>query len=79
MQSGILVGVDKTTLQTWLTQAQNALQALMTGTRAVMLQHGDLRTQFTQADSAKLQEWILELQAALGTRRVRRALRPYFR
>ena len=75
----ILVGVPAATLQQWLTQAQTALQALMTGQRVVSASYGDKNIQYTQAEVPALVQWIHLLQRQLNIVRPRRAITPYFR
>jgi len=78
-QGTILVGVSAATLQQWLTQAQTALQALMTGQRVVSASYGDKNIQYTQAEVPALVQWIHLLQRQLNIVRPRRAITPYFR
>jgi len=78
-QGTILVGVPTVTLQQWLTQAQTALQALMTGQRVVSASYGDKNIQYTQAEVSALVQWIHLLQRQLNIVRPRRAITPYFR
>ena len=78
-QGTILVGVPAATLQQWLTQAQTALQALMTGQRVVTASYGDKNIQYTQAEVPALVQWIHLLQRQLNIVRPRRAITPYFR
>jgi gpW len=75
----ILSGVPSSTLQQWLTEAQNAYKELVLGRRAVTVSYDGKSTTFTAGNKADLQEWIDLLQRALGINKGRRALRPYFR
>jgi gpW len=82
--SSELDGIDPTTLQTWLTAAQNALQSITIGGQAVTLQYGigDSHRQVTYARTnlGNLRQWIAELQQALGLRRhARRGMGVSFR
>jgi hypothetical protein len=76
----VLAGVDNTTLQTWLSQAQAALNALVTGQQAVTVtvtgggQHREVS--FNKTNQANLIAWINMLQAQLGIKRTPR--RPLF-
>ena len=78
-QGTILVGVPTATLQQWLTQAQTALQALMTGQRVVTASYGDKAVTYTQAEVQSLTQWIHLIQRQLNIVRPRRAITPYFR
>jgi len=78
-QGTILVGVPTATLQTWLSQAQGALQALMIGQRAVTLSYGDKSVTYTPGEVQYLTQWIHLLQRQLNIVRPRRAIRPYYR
>lgn len=76
--SPALLGVPTTTLQTWLGQAQQALQDLMTGAKPITLSYaqgeGTRTVTYTRAQLPQLRAWIGELQAALGTGHRRRAI-----
>lgn len=76
-----LTGVPQVTLQQWLTAAQTALNALMTGAKGESYSYtqgdGSKSVTYTRADIGSLQAYILQLQYALGIRR-RRATRPIF-
>lgn len=78
-QGTILVGVPTVTLQAWLTAAQGALQALMTGQKVVTASYGDKSVTYTQAQVQSLTQWIHLLQRQLSMVRPRRAIVPYFR
>ena len=73
---------DLATLQTWLTEAESAYHALVTGKQSVEVQHGDMRKKYTAADIGALSAYIAELKAqiaALGgtvTGERRRAIVP---
>ena len=69
-QRSILAGVDAGTLQTWLTNAQQAYQDLMTGAKGETYSYpqgdGSKSVTYTRANIDRLAMWISELQAALG-------------
>jgi hypothetical protein len=73
VNNSILAGVDQTTLQTWLTNAQQAYQDLMTGAKGETYSYtqgdGAKSVTYTRANLDRLAAWISELQAALGLRR----------
>ena len=76
-------GVPAATLQTWLAQALQAYQNLMTGAQVVSLSYGmgdgQKTVAYTRIESPKLLQWIAQLQQALNTPGSRRrALRPVF-
>lgn len=80
-----LQGVDQATLQVWLSQAQGALQQLMTGQSVVSVGYaqgdGSRNVTYKAADAVNLRVWIGELQAAAfpGVAAARRSpLRPRF-
>lgn len=75
----ILVGVPRTTLQTWLTQAQAALQALMLGQKIVTASYGDKSVTYTPGEIQYLTQWIHLLQRQLNIVPPRRAIRPYYK
>ena len=75
----VLSGLDAATIQSWLTQAQNALQQLMTGGRVVTASYSDKSVTYTQAEIPALVQWVHLLQRALNIVPPRRAIRPYFR
>lgn len=75
----ILVGVPKATLEQWLTNAQNAMQALMLGQKVVTASYGDKSVTYTAAEIQYLTQWIHLLQRQLGIVRPRRSIVPYFR
>jgi len=74
----VLTGVSTPTLQTWLTQAQAALQSLMMGQQAVTVtvtgggQHREVS--FNKSNQPQLVLWIKTLQAQLGL--IRQPRRP---
>lgn len=73
VQNSILAGVDPTTLQAWLSAAQQAYQDVITGGKAETLSYsqgdgGAKSVTYTRANLAQLTQWISELQAALGIR-----------
>lgn len=69
----VLAGISQQTLQTWLLQAQTALQQVNTGGMAKTVvvtgggQHREVT--FNQSNVGNLTLWINELNAALGNRR----------
>lgn len=75
----ILAGQSRETLQQWLSEAQTALQALMTGRREVSIAYDGKSVTYTSAAKGDLVMWIAALQAQLGIGGRRRAMRPYFR
>jgi hypothetical protein len=75
----ILAGVDRGTLQTWLSAAQAAYQQLVMGAKVASASYDGKSVTYTQTDSAKLENWITLLQRQLGLNRGRRAMRVYFR
>lgn len=70
--SGALTGVDKTTLQLWLTNAQTALNTLALGQREITIivtgggQHREVTFERNPNSMSQLRAWIGELQRALG-------------
>ena len=79
----MLAGVPSSTVQQWLTDAQAAYAALMTGTRSVTVSYaqgdGARSVTYRPAEMASLAAWIMLLQRQLGLVPARRPLRPYFR
>jgi hypothetical protein len=75
----ILAGVDPATLQQWLSDAQGALQGLMTGRREVSIAYDGKSVTYSNASKGDLIMWIKSLQMQLGIGGRRRALRPIFR
>lgn len=69
--TSILAGVDRTTLQGWLSDAQAALARFSTGAQEVQVvvtgggQHREVT--FGKTDIGTLTQWIKLLQAQLGT------------
>jgi cell division protein FtsB len=56
-----------TQLQTWLSEAETARHALMTGQRVVTLAHGTNRSvSFQQAEMQKLEAYIATLRAEIA-------------
>ena len=81
--TGDFAGVAPATLQTWLLEAQLALQKLMTGTKEASLSYsqgdGSRSVSYTMATVAGLRAHIAALQAALGVfGSGRRPIRPFF-
>jgi hypothetical protein len=75
-----LTGVPPATIQTWLGQAQQALQNLMTGQSVVTVSYaqgeGNRSVTYRRAEINTLRAWIMELQQAAGTPCARR--RPIY-
>jgi len=57
---------DLITLQTWLTDAEVALQALQTGTQEMQIDHADMRVAYTKAEVGQLQSYIDSLRARIA-------------
>jgi gpW len=79
VRQSIFAGVPQATLQTWLGQAQQAYQDLITGAKGEVYAYtqgaGAKSVTYTRANVANLEAYIRELQAALGmTRHARRAI-----
>lgn len=78
--SGALTGVDRATLQVWLSEAQSALKTLAMGQREITVivtgggQHREVTFDRNQNSMAQLRAWIGELQRALGIGGRRRAI-----
>ena len=62
----IFTGIPTATLQTWLTEAQTAMQALAVGTKTVQVRMGDKQLAFTPADLSKLKSYIGQLPTAIA-------------
>ncbi|MBW4089908.1 MAG: phage head-tail adapter protein [Proteobacteria bacterium] len=77
-----MIGVPQATLQQWLTQAQGAYQALMTGAMAQTVTYangsGNRSVTYSKAQGSALYAHIRQLQTALGNTRPRRAARVQF-
>jgi len=52
---------------TALSEANDALHALLTGSKEVEVQGVDRRVRYAQADESKLRAYIAELEAKCGT------------
>ncbi len=66
-------------IQQRLTEAQNALHKLLTGTATVQLSYQGESVTYTTADEGKLRSYIKELEAQLGIASARvRARRVVF-
>lgn len=64
-----LSGQSTPQLQAWLGEAQLAYHKLMTGTKQASVSFGSAKSvTYTQADTAKLQAWINDLQAEIDSR-----------
>ncbi|MBL8518196.1 MAG: hypothetical protein JNM76_14640 [Betaproteobacteria bacterium] len=57
---------DLATLQTRLTEAESAYHKLMTGSKTVEVQHGDMRTKYTEAQAGTLLAYIADLRAQIA-------------
>ena len=81
-QNSDLVGIPQETLQTWLLQAQTALNNLMTGGQVVQVQYGqgdgNRMVTYKPADMGNLRGYIAELRAALGLGGRRGPITPFF-
>ena len=77
-----LQGVDTTTLQSWLRDAQLALQQLTTGSNVTTVSYaqgeGQRSVTYTRTDRPALVAWIGSLQRALGNAPPRRAYQVGF-
>lgn len=78
-----LVGVSQATLRQWLTDAQQAMHDLATGTKIVQVQYGqgdgNRMVTYKVGDMAALRGYIQELKAQLGiTPFGRRPINPIF-
>lgn len=62
----IYSGIPLATLQTRLTEAQDALHALVTGTLTVSIGSADKRLTFNQADIPALRTYIADLMRAIA-------------
>lgn len=57
---------DIATLQTRLEEAEAAYHKLLTGARVVEVQHGDMRTKYTEAESGALATYIAQLREQIA-------------
>jgi len=77
-----LAGVSPSTLQQWLTDAQQAMHDLMTGAKGESYSYtqgdGAKSVTYTRANIGQLRAYISEIKAQLGIR-TRRPLRFNFR
>jgi gpW len=79
-QYGVLAGVPTATLQQWLSDAQAAYAALMTGRREISVGYDGKSVTYSQTEIGQLQAWIMTLMSALGmVCRARRPMIPFFR
>ena len=62
----ILTGYSKQQLQNLLNEAQTAYHQLLTGTKAVTVNRAGRSVTYYQASKSDLQQYIVELQNALG-------------
>jgi hypothetical protein len=81
---GVLQGVPTATLQQWYNSALNAYAQLMDGSKVVTATYaqgdGSRSVTYTVQSRVNLQDWIMQLQRALGIPySSRRPLRPYYR
>lgn len=65
-------------LTEWLSEAEAALHALVTGAQEVRIRYKDKEVQYTQASIAQLRGYISDLKAQLGQGRPARARRIVF-
>lgn len=76
---GAFAGLDPATLQTFLTNAQTALAALLSGQKASIVSYGEGSGQksvtYSRTNEPALRRHISELQILLGQRPPRRAIR----
>lgn len=79
LHESVLKGLPTSTVQSWLTIAQGALQNLMIGQYSVTVSYSDKSVTYTQPQIAQLTQWIHFLQRVLNTVPPRRAIRPFFR
>jgi hypothetical protein len=75
----LVAGQSVVTLRQWLSDAQTALAALMTGRREVVVAYDGKSVTYSAANRSDLEAWISLLQQQLGLNKGRRALRVYFR
>ena len=79
--TGVFAGLDQATLQTSLTQAQQALITLAAGNQVATVSYaqgeGNRSVTYNRGDTDKLRAVIKDLQAALGIRS-RRAVHVSF-
>jgi len=57
---------DLATLQARLLEAEIAYHRLMTGTKTVEVQHGDMRSKYSEAESGALLAYIADLKAQIA-------------
>lgn len=62
----IYTGISTATLQSRLTEAQDAYHALSLGKQTVSLSIGDKRLTFTPADTRRLASYIAQLQREIA-------------
>lgn len=73
----IFAGIAVETLNTWLTEAQTALQKLAIGAQTVSLAYGDKRVAFTPAQVKQLKAHIHSLQVAIAVAQGNTTPKPY--
>lgn len=61
-----------------LTEAENALHAIVTGKRAEAISYGERRVQFTTANVAELRKYIAQLKAEIDPLVRRRPFGVYY-
>lgn len=79
LSQSMLAGTTTAQRQQWLTDAQAAYAALMTGGKPVSVSAAGRSVTYASTDAAQLENWINTLLMSLGQLRTRRAVRPYFR
>ncbi len=57
---------DLSILQTRLSEAEEALHKLMTGSKAETLEKGDNRVTYTKADAGQLRQYIIQLRCQIS-------------
>jgi hypothetical protein len=78
MSNSIFSGVPTATLQTWLTDSQNALHQLALGKQVVRVATSDGKSvAFTAGDVDKLKQHIRALQAAISIASGQSSGQPY--
>jgi hypothetical protein len=70
-------GIATSTLQSWLTAAQSAMQELAIGKKVVRLQTGEKMINFTAAELPQLRSYILRLQKAIAIAEGTVSSQPY--
>lgn len=73
----IFSGIPVATLQSWLSDAQTALQELAIGKRTVSISTGDKRISFSPAELPRLKAYIGQLQTAIADAQGSTTTGPY--